>query len=87
MQHEHPNPSTREPVEAGPDAEHSRQPFLRPLREEDDLTRWKRATLQEKGEAMRGLLRFVEKVGRFPPKRDQFPGFPRSLWIRNQQEQ
>lgn len=55
---------------------------IRPLHDDEDLDRWKNASPREKGEALRGLLRFVDKVGRYPPKHERFPGFPRSAWLR-----
>jgi len=67
-------------------AERPWRDLLHPLPEEDDLASWKRASLREKGEALRSLLRFVDKTGRFPPKRTMFPGFPRSLWTRREPE-
>lgn len=49
--------------------------FLRPMPYEDDLTEWKQATLEQKGEALAGLLRLVKAIGNYPPKRSQFPGW------------
>ena len=45
---------------------------LAPLPEEDDLTYWKHASLEERGRALAGLLGLVDAIGHFPPK----PGLP-----------
>lgn len=47
--------------------------------EQEDLERWRHATMQEKGEAFLALQRFVDKVGNFPVPETEFPGFPRHL--------
>jgi hypothetical protein len=44
----------------------------------DQLARWARwrgATVQERAETLAALLDLVSAMGRFPPKRDQFPGW------------
>ncbi len=57
--------------------------FAAPRPEFDEKTlRWRRASLEDRGHALAGLLRFVDAVGRYPPKREMFPGFPRSAWHR-----
>lgn len=45
--------------------------------QKERIARWKHATLQERGDALIGLLRFVDKVGRFPEKKERFPGLPK----------
>lgn len=51
--------------------------FFRPLHDDDDIERWRQASLEQKGQAMAGLLKLVDAVGNFPPKQTRFPGFPR----------
>jgi hypothetical protein len=46
----------------------------------DELDRWaywRSASLEERGRALAELLDFVDATGRFPPKRDMFPGWKR----------
>lgn len=49
----------------------------RPEQEAEDIEYWRNATMEEKGEMLAGLLRFVHAAGNYPPKRTQFPGFRR----------
>ena len=37
--------------------------------------RWRGATMQERARTLVALLDLVSAMGRFPPKRDQFPGW------------
>jgi hypothetical protein len=44
----------------------------------DELDRWSRwrvASMKERAEVLAGLLDLVSAIGRFPPKRDTFPGW------------
>ena len=65
-------------------AAHGRRPewiarFAAPRPEFDEkMLRWRTATLEERGRATADLMRLVDAVGRFPPKRSEFPGFPRT---------
>ncbi len=57
--------------------------FVAPRPEFDEKTlRWRGASLEERGRALADLLRLVDAIGRYPPKLDTFPGFPRSAWHR-----
>lgn len=51
--------------------------FLRPMPEEDDLSYWQHASLQEKGKVLADLLNLVDAIGHYPPKREQFRWSPR----------
>jgi hypothetical protein len=53
--------------------------FFRPLHDDDDINRWRQASLEEKGQALAGLLKLVDAIGNYPPKRTRFPGFPRII--------
>ena len=50
--------------------------YLRPLPEEDDISRWIDATMEERGNALAGLLGLVDAIGHFPPKEDLPVVFP-----------
>jgi hypothetical protein len=52
--------------------------FRQRLDELDRVRRWRNATLEERGWAIADLLDFVSAMGRFPPQRTEFPGFPGS---------
>ena len=61
--------------------------FAAPRPEFDEKTlRWRTASLEDRGHALAGLLRFVDAVGRHPPRREMSPGFPRSAWHRQPQQ-
>lgn len=61
--------------------------FAAPRPEFDEKTlRWRTATLEERGRALAGLLRFVDAAGRYLPKHEMFPGFPRRAWHRQPQQ-
>ncbi len=55
--------------------EHARAAVLDALQR---VRRWRYATLKERGDAIAGLLDLVSAMGRFPPQRTEFPGFPGS---------
>lgn len=50
---------------------------LAPLPEEDDLTYWKHAGLEERGRALADLLGLADAIGHFPPKPELPQVFPR----------
>ncbi len=52
---------------------------------DEKALRWRRASLDDRGHALAGWLRFVDAVGRYPLRREMFPGFPRSAWHRQPQ--
>jgi hypothetical protein len=57
--------------------------FAAPRPEFDEKTlRWRNASLEDRGRALAGLFGFVDAVGRYPPKQEMFPGFPRNAWHR-----
>ena len=61
--------------------------FFKPMHDDEDIERWRRASLEEKGQAMSGLLKLVDAIGNFPPKQTCFPGFPQiAAEARRQQE-
>lgn len=41
----------------------------------DRWARWRKASREERARVLAGLLDLVEAMGRFPPKRDRFPGW------------
>jgi len=43
--------------------------------ERERIERWRRATLEERGRALVGLLRTGSRIGRLPPEQPIFPGF------------
>jgi hypothetical protein len=49
---------------------------MRPLPEEDDISQWIDATMEERGRTLAGLLGFVDAVGHYPPKEDLRIVFP-----------
>jgi hypothetical protein len=50
--------------------------FFRPMPEEDDLTYWKHATLEEKGRILADLLDLVDAIGNYGPVREPFRWSP-----------
>ncbi len=52
------------------------QKFLRPMPEEDDVSRWIDATDEERSHAFLDLLTLVDVIGHFPPKEDLPVAFP-----------
>lgn len=53
--------------------------FHEPMHDDEDIERWRHATMEEKGQALYSLLRLVDAMGQFPPKTTQFPGWKRIL--------
>ncbi|MBI2761261.1 MAG: hypothetical protein HYX51_07540 [Chloroflexi bacterium] len=49
---------------------------MRPMPEEDDISQWIDATMEERGRALASLLGFVDAVGRYPAKDDLLVVFP-----------
>lgn len=41
----------------------------------ESWTRWRSATIEERARVLAGLLDLVSAMGRFPPKRETFPGW------------
>jgi hypothetical protein len=52
--------------------------FRQRLDDLDRIRRWRKATLEERGQTIAGLLDLVSAMGRFPPQQTEFPGFPGS---------
>jgi hypothetical protein len=52
------------------------QKYLRPLPEEDDISMWIDATMEERGRTLADLLTLVDAIGNFPPKEDLPVVFP-----------
>ncbi len=52
------------------------QKYLRPMPEEDDVSRWVNATDEERGQTLLDLLTLVDAIGHFPPKEDIPVVFP-----------
>jgi hypothetical protein len=46
---------------------------------EAQLERWRHSTEEERGRALVELLDFVDAVGNFPRRRDEFPGW-KKIW-------
>jgi hypothetical protein len=67
-----PKPSLRETLAPGYVAETADQPSADNL---ERWARWRKTTIEERARALAGLLDLVSAMGRFPPKRDQFPGW------------
>jgi hypothetical protein len=49
---------------------------MRPMPEEDDISQWIDATMEERAHAFLGLLGLVDAIGRYPPKDDLPVVFP-----------
>jgi hypothetical protein len=67
-----PKPSLRDTMQPGYVAQTADEASADEL---DRWARWRRATPDERARALAGLLELVEAMGRFPPKRDRFPGW------------
>ena len=42
------------------------------------VKQWRGASLKQRGDTIAGLLDLVSAMGRYPPQRTEFPGFPGS---------
>lgn len=73
---EMPKPSLRDAMQPGYVAQTPDQATADEL---DRWAYWRKATLEERGATLAGLLGLVSAMGRFPPKRDMFPGWWRLL--------
>ncbi len=71
-----PKPSLRETMAPNYVAETADQATADEL---DRWARWRPTTIAERARELAGVLDLVEAIGRFPPKRDQFPGWKEIL--------
>jgi hypothetical protein len=69
-----PKPSLRDTLQPGYVAQTAYEASADEL---DRWARWRKASREERARALADLLDLVEAMGRFPPKRDRFPGWKR----------
>jgi hypothetical protein len=79
-----PKPSLRQAIAAPPTAPDLDTP---PTPDElDRIERWRHASMEEHGRAFADLLRLVDAIGHFPPKREMFPGFRALIDAKNRDQ-
>jgi hypothetical protein len=71
-----PKPSLRDAMQPGYVAQTPDQATADEL---DRWSYWRKATLEERGATLAGLLRLVSAMRRFPPKQSMFPGWRRLI--------
>ncbi len=53
--------------------------------DQEDMEYWRHATEEQRGRTLYNLLKLVDAIGRYPPKTEVFPGFPKSKQERHQE--